>query len=79
MSYSAYQLGGTLTAVTGKCTGRVIKHIHDDSNMGRWSGITLNTNFNHHIHIVTVYQSTRASGPHTAYQQQRHKLLLKGI
>jgi hypothetical protein len=78
-SYSAYQPGGTLTAVTGNCTGRFLNYITDDTNMGRWSGITMTTNFNHQLHILTVYQSTRSSGPHTAYQQQRHKLSLMGI
>jgi hypothetical protein len=47
--------------------------------MGQWSGMTLSTNLHHCINIVTVYQSTRSNGIHTAYQQQRNCLLTKGI
>jgi hypothetical protein len=68
-----------MTAVTGKYTGKIKEVLHDPSNMGRWYGVSLYSNFDHVIHIITVYQSVRSEGIHTAFQQQRHILLNNGI
>jgi hypothetical protein len=74
-----HQPGGTLTAVTGKFYGRVIRHIKDIIPMRRWSGIRIATNYSHSINIVTTYQSIKAEGIHTLYRQQLHYLQNKGI
>jgi hypothetical protein len=69
-----YQPGGTFTAATSKYTGRIRSTITDDSNMGRWSGFTLSTNFQHNLHIITVYQSVKSEGIHSTYIQQMSRL-----
>lgn len=46
--------------------------------MGRWSGFKLNTNHGKHIHIITVYQSTKSDGIHTNYTQQLEHLNQSG-
>jgi hypothetical protein len=76
---TSYQPGGTLTAITSKYTGRVLKPINDDLQMGRWSGFTLSTNFNTNLHILTVYQSVLSEGIHSSYKQQESKLLDLGF
>jgi hypothetical protein len=73
-SRTVHQPGGTLTAATSKYTGRIRGIIKDESNMGRWSGYTLSTNFQHNLHIVTVYQSVKSDGIHSTYKQQQSKL-----
>jgi hypothetical protein len=76
---SSYQPGGTLTTVLNKYVGRIKTSIYDSSSLGRWSGFKLNTNFGHHLNIITVYQSTKSDGLHTSYQQQAHYFRAKGI
>jgi hypothetical protein len=67
-----------MTAVTSKYTGRIKGVIIDDSKMGRWSGFTLSTNFQHNLHIITVYQSVKSEGKHSTYKQQQSRLLDMG-
>jgi hypothetical protein len=73
-SYTDYQPGGTLKAVTNKYTGKTITPIHDDTGMGRWSGFTLSTTFGTNIHIITAYQAVKSEGIHSTYQQQASRL-----
>jgi hypothetical protein len=76
---SAYQPGGTMTAILNKFVGRIQTTIYDSSSLGRWSGFKLNTNFGHQLNIITVYQPTKLDGLHTNYQQQAHYFRTKGI
>jgi hypothetical protein len=76
---SAYQPGGTLTAIFNKYTDRSHSTIQDPTSLGRWSGFKLNTNLGHHLNTITVYQSTKADGIHTTYQQKTHFFRNKGI
>jgi hypothetical protein len=75
---SLYQPGGTLTATTGKTTGKISSKINDTSGMGRWSGFQYATSHGSHFNIITVYQSTVSDGIGTTYQQQYHTLKLQG-
>jgi hypothetical protein len=77
-SLSLYQPGGTLTAITGNSTGRIIKRIEDQSGMGRWSGYQLSTTLGPNLNIITVYQPTVSDGINTSYQQQYHTLKIRG-
>jgi hypothetical protein len=77
-SRSTFQPGGTLTAITNRFTGYITGTVEDPSNMGRWSGFTLSTNFQTEIHILTVYQSVVSDGIHSTYRKQHHQLLLMG-
>jgi hypothetical protein len=63
-----------MTIVTSKYTGRIIETISDETNMGRWSGYKFSTAINHHVNIVTVYQSVLSEGLHSTYKQQQSKL-----
>jgi hypothetical protein len=76
---TSYQPGGTLTAVRNKLVGRIATTIHDNTQLGRWSGFKFNTNFGHHLNIITVYQPTKSQGIHTTYQQHVHYFRNKGI
>jgi hypothetical protein len=73
-SRTIYQPGGTITTATSKYTGRIRGIITDDTTMGRWSGFTFSTNFQHNIHLITVYQSVKSEGIHSTYKQQQSKL-----
>jgi hypothetical protein len=64
-SFSGYQPGGTLTTIRNELAGRIASIIHDKTNLGRWSGFKLHTNFHHKLNIITVYQSTKSEGIHT--------------
>jgi hypothetical protein len=75
---TAYQPGGTLTAILNKYVGRIQTAIRDPTSLGRWSGFKLNTNFGKPLNILTVYQPTKSDGLHTTYQQQLHYYRLKG-
>jgi hypothetical protein len=77
--FSSYQPGGTATAIRNKLVGRITTTIQDKTNLGRWSGFKLNTNFGHQLNIITVYQSTRSEGIYTTYQQQAHYFRSQGI
>jgi hypothetical protein len=78
-SLTAYQPGGTLTAIFHKYVGRITKTIQDPTSLGRWSGFKLHTHFGHQLNILTVYQSTKSDGLHTSYQQQSHYFRTQGI
>jgi hypothetical protein len=71
---TAYQPGRTLTCITGKYTGKIMRPIIDETGMGRWSGFSMLTNFNNEIHILTVYQSVKSDGIHSTYRQQYNTL-----
>jgi exonuclease III len=73
-SRTVYQPGGTMTATSSKYTGRIRGIITDHSNMGRWSGFTLSSNFQHDLHIITVYQPVKSEGIHSTYKQQYSRL-----
>jgi hypothetical protein len=78
-SLTAYQPGGTLTAIFHKYVGRITTTIKDPTSLGRWSGFKLHTNFGYKLNILTVYQSTKSDGLHTTYQQQSHYFRTQGI
>jgi hypothetical protein len=69
---SDFQPGGTITAITGKWTGRCSHSIADKSGMGRWSGYMLQKANQKYVHIMTAYRPVSASNTgdsHTFYQQ----------
>jgi hypothetical protein len=76
---SSYQPGGTMIIVRNKTASRISEPIHDQTGLGRWSGVKLHTNFGHKLNVLTVYQPTKSEGIHTAYQQQAHYFRGKGI
>jgi hypothetical protein len=74
---SSYQPGGTLTAIVGRWTSRVISKGVDPHGLGRWSYITIRGKGDKIITVITGYRvcsSTLGSiGEKTAYKQQfRH-------
>jgi len=73
---NTYKPGGTLTAVMGTWTSRVIEKGIDPYGMGRWSYIVLRGKKEQKIYIVTVYRvcDKKESGSKTAYRQQYRKL-----
>lgn len=76
---TSYQPGGTLTIIRNKLASRITKSITDKTNLGRWSGFKLRTNFGHLLNIITVYQPTKSDGIHTTYQQHAHYFRTIGI
>lgn len=76
---TSYQPGGTISAMFGKYTGRISSNIRDPTGLGRWSGFKLTTNLGQPLNILTVYQSTKSDGIHTAYQQQAHYFRTLGV
>jgi hypothetical protein len=63
--------GGTLLAVTGSISSRVIDNFSDD--MGRWCGVTLLGRLAKRYTIICAYQVplvTGLSGPTTSHTQQ---------
>jgi hypothetical protein len=75
-----FQPGGTLTAVTGKWTGRCFDTVKDKSGLGRWSGHSLQTSTTA-VHILSAYRPVQGSNDaanHTFYQQHWNILRDKG-
>jgi hypothetical protein len=69
---SDFQLGGTVTTVTGRWTGRCTQQIQDKTGMGRWSGHTLTKSDQTFLHVLTAYRPvavTTVSDSHTFFQQ----------
>jgi hypothetical protein len=78
-----YQPGGTLTAITSKYTGKVLKTIHDASGMGRWSGFTMATTTtstsSQHINRFSPMVYTRPTNNNrTLYSRMEIQMRIRG-
>jgi hypothetical protein len=80
---SDFQPGGTMTAITGRWTGRSAGTIQDLRNMGRWSGFSLHCSNGKLLHIITAYRPVESSptgdGSITFFQQNWNVLRREGI
>lgn len=73
---TAYQPGGTLTAVDGSLAPRLVSKCQDISNLGRWSQITLRRDNMPHLNILTAYRVCRkAKGAIQSAYMQQYRLL----
>jgi hypothetical protein len=79
--HSSYKPGGTLTAVTGRWTSRVVDKGEDPFGLGRWSFITLRGKQDKRITFITGYRVCNSSissvGEKTALKQQYRHLSAK--
>jgi len=73
---NSYKPGGTLTAVMGSWSSRVMEKGVDPYEMGRWSYIVLRGKNSAKVYMVTVYRvcDNKDSGPKTSYRQQFRRL-----
>lgn len=67
-----YQPGGTMSAIVGPWTSRVIEHGSDPHGLGRWSFIIMRGKADRRVAIVTSYRvcHRKTAGPKIAYRQQ---------
>jgi hypothetical protein len=74
--HSAYKPGGTLTAVVGNWTSRVVERGVDPHGMERWSFITLRGSNDVKVIFITAYCvcDDKQVGPKTACKQQHRAL-----
>jgi hypothetical protein len=78
---SDFHPGGTMTAVTGKWSGRSVGSISDSHGLGRWSGVSLRCSHGHAVHILSAYRPVESHSndtSHTFLQQHRNLLRQAG-
>jgi ribonuclease HI len=81
---SRYQPGGALQSCTGHWVSRCIDKIHDNRNMGRWTGQTFQLKQQKILTVITAYRPCKRSNINSkstsssSYRQQTVMLMEEG-
>jgi hypothetical protein len=82
---SRYQPGGTLQTCTGHWVSRCIEKIHDNRNMGRWSGHSFQLKQQQTLSVITAYRPCKRNNVNnkttssSTYRQQTVMLMEEGF